>query len=63
MGWFDYGAPLRDFDGDSFSDIDEMLAGTDPKDPKSYPGKLVTPTPAPTPTPTPTPTPPVAPPQ
>lgn len=47
------GGVPRDSDDDSYSDIDEMLAGTDPYDATIYPGALVvTPTPSPTPTPT-----------
>jgi hypothetical protein len=50
------GAP-RDSDGDGYSDIQEMLAGTDPNDSNDYPGAVVaTPTPTPTPAVTPTPT-------
>jgi|GEM_PF-1180081 len=53
-----------DSDSDGFTDIEEILAGTNPNDPKDYPGAAAatatpapaTPTPAPTAVPTPVPT-------
>ena len=51
------GAP-RDSDSDGYSDIEELLAGTEPYDPEDYPGKPAVPlrpTPEPTPIGTPTP--------
>jgi hypothetical protein len=51
------GAP-RDSDGDGYTDIEELLAGSDPSDPEDYPGKpIVTLTPGPEPSPVATPTP------
>ncbi|MDR0459011.1 MAG: PBP1A family penicillin-binding protein [Coriobacteriales bacterium] len=35
-----YKLKTTDSDGDTFSDWDEIQAGTDPKDPNSYPGKV-----------------------
>ena len=46
-GYHGGGGPPRDSDGDGYNDIQEMVAGTDPYDPSSYPGAL---TEAPTPT-------------
>jgi hypothetical protein len=55
------GAP-RDSDGDGYTDIEELLAGTDPSDPEDYPGKpIVTLTPGPEPSPVATPRPSVTP--
>ena len=54
------GGVTVDSDGDGYSDSYEIRMGTDPHDPKSYPGAptpKVTPTPSPSPSPTPTPTP------
>ena len=53
------GSATVDSDGDGYSDSYEIRMGTDPHDPKSYPGAPtpVTPTPSPSPSPTPTPTP------
>ena len=56
------GGVTADSDGDGYSDSYEIRMGTDPHDPKSYPGAptpKVTPSPSPSlsPTPTPTPTP------
>jgi len=53
------GAP-RDTDGDGYSDITEILAGTDWRDPTDYPG-ATTPLPVSTPTVIPAPTPTVTP--
>jgi hypothetical protein len=52
------GGVPRDSDGDGYTDIEELLAGTDPSDPEGYPGKLaVTLTPGPEPSPVATPIP------
>ncbi|HDS46304.1 MAG TPA: DUF3344 domain-containing protein, partial [Methanomicrobia archaeon] len=64
------GGTPRDSDGDGFTDLEEILAGTDPHDPSDYPGAVAAPvtpvpatpapapaTPVPTPVPVPTPAP------